>query len=85
MTIVTYNYTVKNTGNLTVTDIVVSDSLIGPITLVETALAPGDQTTGVGYYQATRSDFINEYVTNTATIYNGSTPLNQTQATITAI
>ena len=83
---VTYTYTVKNTGNVTLSNISVVDSLFGTITnLSPTTLGPGAQATGIVTYPTTQGDYDHGSVNNTATVYNGSTPLNQTQATITAI
>ena len=83
---VTYTYTVKNTGNVTLSNISVVDSLFGTVTnLSPTTLGPGAQATGIVTYPTTQGDYDHGSVNNTATVYNGSTPLNQTQATITAI
>ena len=83
---VTYTYLITNTGNVTLSNIGVVDNLAGPITnLNTTTLAPGQKAIGTGTYTTTQSDHDNGSVTNTATVYNGTTALNQTQATITAI
>ena len=50
-----------------------------------TTLKPGEQAVGTGSYTTTQSDYDNGSVVNTVTVYNGTTPLNQTQATINAI
>ena len=81
----TYTYTVNNTGNVALTDVLVIDSQLGTISLLNNNLAPNAQTTGTATYTTTQSDYDNGSITNTATVYNGTTPLNQTQATITAI
>src|SRR5208337_1861899 len=82
---VTYTYLITNTGNVTLSNVGVIDNLAGTITnLNVTTLGPGKQATGTGSYTTTQSNYDNGSVTNTATVYNGSTPLNQTQATITA-
>ena len=81
---VTYTYTVQNIGNVTLKDVNVNDNLVGPITLLTHNLAPGNQTTGTAIYTTTQSDYDSGSVTNTATVYNGTTQLNQTTATVTA-
>ena len=83
---VTYTYTVTNSGNVTLSNINVVDSVFGTITnLSPTTLVPGAQATGTVTYPTTQGDYDHGSVNNTATVYNGSTPLNQTNATITAI
>ena len=84
---VTYTYLITNTGNVTLSNIGITDNLPGIIlgSLNTTTLGPGQQATGTGTYTTTQSDYDNGYVINTATVYNVTTPLNQTQATITAI
>ncbi len=55
--VVTYTFTVTNTGNVTLTDIVVNDPLVGgSVTLLKTELAPGESTTGTGQYTVTQLD-----------------------------
>jgi uncharacterized repeat protein (TIGR01451 family) len=81
---ITYTYTVKNIGNVRLTDIIVSDNLLGPITLLSTNLGLGDQTTGTGNYTITRSDLDNGSVINIATVYNSTQQLNQTTTKVTA-
>ena len=84
---VTYTYLITNTGDLTLSDIGITDNLPGVIlgSLNTTTLGPGQQAVATGSYLTTQSDYGNVYVVNTATVYNGSTALNQTQVTITAI
>ena len=82
---ITYTYLITNIGNVTLTNINVNDNILGPITLSSTTLAPGQQATGICSYLTTQSDYDNGSVTNTATVYNGTTPFNQATATITAI
>ena len=82
---ITYTYLITNIGNVTLSNIGVADNLTGLITLNVTTLAPGQQATGICSYLTTQSDYNNGFVTNTATVYNGTTPFNQATATITAI
>jgi uncharacterized repeat protein (TIGR01451 family) len=82
---VTYTYLITNIGNVTLSNIGVVDNLAGTITNLNViTLAPGQQATGTGSYVTTQSDYANGSVTNTATVYNGSTALNQTTAKVTA-
>lgn len=81
---ITYTYTVKNTGKVEVHAVNVVDSILGPITLGTTDLAPNAQTTGTATYQTTVADMTAGSVTNTATVYNGTQQLNQTTAKVTA-
>ncbi|WP_189342892.1 DUF7507 domain-containing protein, partial [Ulvibacter litoralis] len=68
---ITYAFTVVNTGNVTLTDVMITDNLVGlvlvggPITL-----APGetDATTFVGTYPITQTDIDAGSVTNQATV-----------------
>ena len=64
---VTYNFTVTNTGNVTVTNIVITDELVavtgGPIDL---AVGASDATTFSALYTITQEDIDNGGVTNQA-------------------
>jgi uncharacterized repeat protein (TIGR01451 family) len=80
----TYKYTVKNTGNVELNAVKVIDSILGPITLLSTDLAPNAQTTGTASHQTTLTDVTAGSVSNTATVYNGTQQLNQTTAKVTA-
>ncbi len=74
--IITYTFAVMNTGNVTLTDLSVSDSKVsGSIVLGKTTLASGEMTTGTGTYMLTDSDFEAGLVTNTATV-TGKDPNN---------
>lgn len=74
---ITYNFTVTNTGNVTLTNVNINDPLPGivmtggPITL-----NPGevDTTSFEGNYVITQADIIAESVTNQATVF-GTSPL----------
>jgi uncharacterized repeat protein (TIGR01451 family) len=67
--VITYTYTVTNTGNLTLRDITVTDDKISaPITCLVTTLAPGDSTTCESAYITTAADVTAGHVTNTATV-----------------
>jgi uncharacterized repeat protein (TIGR01451 family)/pilin isopeptide linkage protein/uncharacterized repeat protein (TIGR02543 family) len=84
---VTYTYTVKNTGNVTLTDLKVQDDKVpqpGYVTLNAMTLAPDEETTGTWSYNVTQAD-INASVpiTNIATVSAAQTiPLTQAKETI---
>jgi len=66
-----YTFEVKNTGNLTLTDVVVNDATVSddPITCEADTLAPGETTTcGPVYYSLTLDDVNARHVLNTATV-----------------
>ncbi|WP_204671807.1 LPXTG cell wall anchor domain-containing protein, partial [Gracilibacillus alcaliphilus] len=67
--VVTYAFEVTNTGDVTLTDIVVDDPRIdGAIELETTTLAPGETTTGTAEYTVTEADLDNEGINNVATV-----------------
>jgi len=53
---VTYTYTVKNTGNVTINGLTLSDDKVGTITPAKTTLASGETTTGTGIYTVLERD-----------------------------
>ncbi|MBS9773511.1 MAG: MucBP domain-containing protein, partial [Gammaproteobacteria bacterium] len=66
---VTYTFTVTNTGNVTLTNVAVTDAKIkGAITLVKTTLEPNEETTGTGTYVVTQDDVDAGKLDNTATV-----------------
>ncbi|GGF30705.1 DUF7507 domain-containing protein [Echinicola rosea] len=64
--VITYTITVTNTGNVTVTDVVVTDPLTGMNETIPT-LAPGETMTFTEEYTVTEADVTNGFITNTAT------------------
>ncbi|MCX2493113.1 hypothetical protein OQX63_06490, partial [Pedobacter sp. PF22-3] len=73
---INYVFTVKNTGNVTLNNLVVSDSEItGAITLGATTLAPGTGTTATATYTISSAEKALGSVSNTA-IVTGKNPLN---------
>ncbi len=65
---VTYTFVVKNVGQVTVKDVVITDTKIeGVITLDKTTIAPGEEATGIAAYTLTQADFDAGKVTNSAT------------------
>ncbi|QIM17579.1 hypothetical protein G7066_00605 [Leucobacter coleopterorum] len=70
-----YTFALTNTGNVTLTDVTVSDPLAGSVTCLATLLAPGASTTcaAVSAYTVTEADLLAGGVVNTATA-NATTP-----------
>ena len=82
---ITYTYLITNIGNTELNAVNMVDNILGQIALGNTDLKPGQSTTGQATYITTPADYDNGFVTNTATVYNGTVPFNTTTATITAI
>lgn len=69
-----YTFTIRNTGNVTVTDAVVNDEVAG-VTLTgcsAASLAPGEEFTCTGNYTVTQADLDAGSILNTATASAGS-------------
>jgi uncharacterized repeat protein (TIGR01451 family) len=66
---ITYTFTVKNTGNVTLNPVTVTDAKLTPtnVTLLATTLAPGAETTGTATYTVTAAEKTAGQVQNTAT------------------
>jgi uncharacterized repeat protein (TIGR01451 family) len=71
-----YSFEVTNTGNTTLTDVAVSDPLVGAVTCPTTTLAPGESTTCTAdaAYILTQADINAAEVNNTA-IVTGIPPI----------
>jgi len=54
--VITYDYTVTNNGNVTLTNVTLVDDILGTITLTGTELAPGDSVTGTASHTVTQDD-----------------------------
>ena len=69
--VITYTFEVTNTGNVTLTDVLVSDPLVSPITCPSgnpiPTLAPGESETCTGSYVITQADIDAGERCNTAT------------------
>jgi len=73
---ITYTYNVTNCGNVNLTDVTVSDDVLGTITLGTTTLAPGAYTTGTATHTVVEGDLPGPIINNaTAT---GTTPTGGT-------
>ncbi len=73
--VITYTFSVENTGNVTLDNITVTDPLLGgtPIPITPDPLAPGATGTGTATYTITQADVDAGGVTNSATV-NGEDP-----------
>ncbi|WP_233353696.1 DUF7507 domain-containing protein [Hellea balneolensis] len=83
-----YTYRVRNTGNVDITNISVTDDLIPSLSCPATALAPAEEFTCTGSYTVTQDDIDNGSVTNIATANGtpagGTLPPATDQATVDA-
>ncbi|MCX8207662.1 MAG: hypothetical protein N3G75_07495 [Methanothrix sp.] len=80
---VTYEFVVKNTGDVTLRDVSLEDSALGKVDLNAKVLAPGESVTGTKQYTVTESDLPGP-VTNTATAYAKDVMGNPVSASATA-
>lgn len=78
-TVVTYTYVITNNGEVTLTDLVLTDDKLGGIELEVTELKPGESTTVTATYtvQSTDANLPNATIINTA-IVEGITPEGNT-------
>ena len=75
--VLTYTITATNNGTTTLTNVIVSDSLITPNSITCVTLSPGAACVLVGTYQVQQSDVDNTLITNTATAQSNQTsPVN---------
>jgi uncharacterized repeat protein (TIGR01451 family) len=66
--IISYTYTVTNTGNVTISGVSVSDDLIAVVACPDTVLAPSEQTVCTADYTVTQADVDAGSVTNNASV-----------------
>ncbi|MCQ8903582.1 MAG: hypothetical protein NQU42_05775 [Methanothrix sp.] len=81
--IVTYEYVVTNTGDVTLTGVSLDDSELGKIALSRDTLDPGESATGTATYTVTENDLPGP-ITNTATAYAIDPMGNPVSASATA-
>src|SRR5699024_7441054 len=66
---VVYTFVVTNTGNTTLTDVTLTDDMLGGnITLEKTTLNPGESTTATAEYDVTQEDINAEEIVNEAKV-----------------
>src|SRR5699024_4632546 len=66
---VTYSFLATNTGNVTLTDVVLHDPMLGgEVTLDKTTLAPGEEAKGTASYKVTEADLDKSELVNIATV-----------------
>jgi gliding motility-associated-like protein/uncharacterized repeat protein (TIGR01451 family) len=86
--VISFSIVVRNTGNVTLTDISVEDPLIG-LSQIITTLDPESQREFTGNYPVTQADLNNGSITNTATASGTDAGNNQVDAedseTVTAV
>jgi len=83
---VTYTYTVTNRGDTKLTNVRVSDNLLGVIGFGKTTLLPGESTTGSATYIVQESDLpgpLKNVATASATDAFGAMAMDQASATVT--
>jgi uncharacterized repeat protein (TIGR01451 family) len=82
---VNYTYTVKNTGNVTLTEVALTDNKIPSVTLGQTELAVGEEVTVTGTYDVTQAHIdAGESIVNVATLTaNQNIPVTQASKTVT--
>jgi len=85
--IISYDYLVTNTGNVTVTGLAVSDDkvdVLGSVSCLVASLAPAESTTCTATYAVVQGDVDAGFVTNTATASgDGGVVSNEDMATAT--
>ncbi|WP_414052100.1 DUF7507 domain-containing protein [Macrococcus animalis] len=73
--VVTYNFKITNTGNVTLTNVTLNDPMLGgTVSVQKTTLLPGESTTGTAIYKITEKDVANATIVNTATV-SGKPPV----------
>ncbi len=79
--LITYTVTATNTGNTTLTNMVVSDPLLTPDTITCLTVLPGGTCVLSGSYTVQSADFLAGGVTNTASVVTNETPEIDTSIT----
>ena len=82
--VITYTYTITNTGDVTINDLALNDSKLGAISLTSATLEPGQSLTVTATYTVTISDLPGP-VTNTATVQGKDPAANTVSATSSSV
>lgn len=81
--VVTYTFTITNTGNVTITDpLTVTDDKIGSFACGTVPIAPGNTTSCTANYTLQNQDILDGAVVNTASVSDGTTTSDDATATI---
>jgi hypothetical protein len=75
--VVTYTYVVTNTGQTTLTDVTLVDDVLGPISLPDTTLDPGELVIGTATHTVTAADAAAGQIVNVAVV-TGESPDGRT-------
>ena len=79
-----YTITATNTGNLTLTNVSITDPKLGTLTCTQpVSLAPGETLTCTGVYSITQADLNFGSVANTATADSDQTDPSSDSETVT--
>ncbi len=70
--VITYTYTVVNTGNVTLHGVSLDDNRLGPVSCDESVLAPGQSMTCLALKDTTAADVAAGHFTNVATVTGDS-------------
>jgi uncharacterized repeat protein (TIGR01451 family) len=90
-TVITYSYLVRNTGNVTLDPVTVTDPMAGlsAISCPDTVLGPGDSQTCTATYTTTQADVDRGSISNTGTVTaiapDGSTARDSSSDTVPAV
>lgn len=82
--VITYTYTITNTSDVTINNLVLNDSKLGEISLTSTTLEPGQSLTVTATYTVTISDLPGP-ITNTATVQGEDPDANTVSATSSSV
>ncbi len=86
-----YTFTVRNAGNVTITNVVVADANVGPVACPATTLAPGDSTVCTATHITTQADLNDGQVINVANVTGlapggkALAPIPSNPVTVTAV
>jgi len=82
--VITYTYTITNTGDVTINTLALNDSKLGTISLPSATLEPGQSLTVTATYTVTISDLPGP-ITNTATVQGKDPAANTVSATSSSV